>query len=210
MDNEYDNYNWVQHKRNPYIQHNKLNSHFRCKKCRMDLGVNAGGAASHSQGAHDIRLDGTPIIKKVEQPKIISKPVESNELNEEKINIMPEETNTLVSEQRTEYRRVIPIDEEPVEDDPYYQLHQKIERMMQIGYLYKRAKVAGISKSDLRPLEIELGIEDEEERKKEKEKKKREFEKLDRMAMFCFLAAPDRETQNRIIKTYAILRSTRE
>lgn len=198
MDSEHDNNSdWVQHKQNPYILHNTITSHFRCKKCRMDMGVNAGGAASHSQGAHNIRLDGTQIIKKIEPVKIVPKPIESHELIEKKTNIMLNETN--IVEQRTEYMEVIPKYEP--EDDPYYHLHKKIDRLQEISILYKKARMAGISRCVLRPLEVELGISDEEEeRKKRKEKHDKEIE--NQKTVFWMLAARDNESKRRLFCYY--------
>ena len=211
MNSEHSN-EWIQYKKNPHIQYDRINSHFRCSTCKMELGVNAGGAASHSKGSHGIKLDGTQITIPKEI-KVEPNTIESEETVTEEKNLHSHiriEHLAPTEQINSDKQPKLPEEHKSITEDPLYNIYKTLERKMHCADLYKRAKMAGIPKSQLEDLERELGITEEEERKK-KEKMRRERkddEELFRQAVILMAATEDPTVKRNIFMSYVLSKNT--
>lgn len=198
---------WKQYKNNPHIEKNIKTLKFRCTRCNLDLGTNPGGASSHSQAAHKIKLDGSTLEKKIETVPVTEQKISENSQTKE-----PTPSKSSLSFYQI-FRKYNPESEnKPLLQEQQHDWKNAYDDFERKKFLYssiKEAEKAGLPDKIIEPLYRELGIKPEDEQKlkekKDQEKKQKKIEDLNRKFVMLFsLAGSDYEVRRRLGILYII------
>ena len=194
----------MQYRENPHIEKNSETLKFRCTSCNLDLSINPGGASSHSQAIHRVRLDGSA-LEKPKTPSVEPKRIEV-------VQTTPVQSSPIDWFKAVPQKNTKPVHIPTFEEIRQREKDREFERTLSTWSKIQEAKRKNIPETLLAPLYRELGIDPEQERKikenAEKEKRKKKLEEFDNeWAMYFLIAVGNDELQRKLCFMYFAQRS---